>query len=68
MLSLRTKNGLNMKKITTLKAGSETRVNERIDYLLDSGLLIFNNSGNIALTDKGAVISDEIILEIVSEI
>lgn len=65
MLSLRTVNGLDMRQISVTDTDTGNKLDNKIHDLTESGFLTVNKKGHIVLTNRGAVLSNEIIAEIV---
>jgi len=68
MLSLRTDEGLNFEKIRTLPSENKYTLTSKIGSFVESGLMEIHENGNVRLTKQGAVIANEIILDILSDI
>jgi len=63
MLSLRTMRGFDLRKVR----GANRAVEEKILDFVSSGLLRYRGEATVVLTDRGAVVADEIITEIACE-
>ncbi|MFC1561068.1 radical SAM family heme chaperone HemW [Candidatus Latescibacterota bacterium] len=68
MLSLRTDEGLNIEKIKSLPSENNYTLTSKISSFVESGFMEILENGNIRLTKQGAVIANEIILDILSDI
>ena len=68
MLSLRTRNGLSVDRISAMYPFQLKQPGNKIDMLVEAGFLERCDENNVRLSTKGVVISDEIITEIVSDI
>lgn len=66
MLSLRTVHGLDLLEIEELNADAGKALKNKIAILIESGFLKSDNDDRIILADKGIVLADEIIADIVS--
>ena len=66
MLSLRTVNGLDILEIEGLSSETLKALTNKLATFTESGFLITNNDGRVVLTDKGIVLADEIITDVVS--
>ena len=67
MLSLRTREGLSPGTLASADTSSGEKFHEIIDRYVETGFLE-EHEGRVRLTTKGAVVSDELIAEIVAEI
>ena len=68
MLSLRTSEGLSYGRLDAVNSSSGKKLLEIIDTYIETGFLEKYDGRRVRLTNKGAVVSDELIAEIVSEI
>ena len=66
MLSLRTSKGLRIEDIGILNVSARDSINRLISYYRKNGFLCRNESGDTVLTEKGAMLADEIAGEIAS--
>jgi len=67
MLSLRTSSGLSVRDLPGVSEERKTAIAEKIEVLTDAGFLSVSGGNSVVLTDKGAVLADEIIAEIACE-
>lgn len=68
MLSLRTKNGLREETLKDFPASSINNLQQKVAELINEGFLQRNKSGNIVLDEKGIMLADEVITELLSAI
>lgn len=68
MLSLRTVEGLNVKKIAGFSLANSNVLKKKITDFIESGFMENLKNGNVKLTAGGACIANEIISEIIADI
>jgi len=68
MLSLRTIDGLSLENLTKLSPEKIRLLQDRIDTFVESGFMKYHKNKAVKLTSRGAVISDEIISDILVDI
>ncbi len=68
MLSLRTRDGLNIKKLTGLSSENVFFLKKKFDMFIKSGFMESCRNRSVKLTSDGAIIANEIISEILADI
>lgn len=68
MLSLRTRDGLNLENLTGLSHDNVRLLQNKIDTFVESGFMKYCENRTTRLTSRGAVIANEIISDILADI